>query len=673
MKTHPINSFRRAVAKQILGAALMGLALLPPAPLTLADTAPYLDRQIETEGVGLRLRVKPLVSDAPSSPLRGEEVELTLSVTRLADGQPLSNLPIGVWLDREISPLSGAVPVCHQRVASFLSGGLLTRPLVDLTGYWVLTLDQEGSVSVLDPNVVFAGRSSLYQAIQLGGQPFDWLKTPNEKLLFVALPERREVAMLDLLTLQLKQRLPVAGRPTRLALQPDARLLWVALRSAPDEGGDSSTAEATEKMAVLDAANGDLLYQVSLPPGHHEMAFSEDSRYAYVTSRDSGRLQVFDTATGKEVNDVDLGGQPLSVVSQASGDAPLWVIDGARGAIHRLDRQGRQVDRVVLAPGLGPARLTPDGRHVLIVNTVQQSLAVLDSSSAELVDNITISGRPYDIMFSELYVYVRSLDSDQVALFPLAQLPHPQPQYIAAGTAPVSALPNLPVASTMTPNLERSGAFFVVPSERTVYHYMEGMNAPNSSLRAFGHTPMAVLIVQRGLREVTPGEYTTVFSPPASGRMVLALAAESPEIRQCIGLAVSEPPRPEASSGALVQWSDEASVTVASNTPLDLQFTLENSRNNAPATELPLRARVVPGHGGSLATWPVTTAEAPGHYRVRGQLPRPGGYYIYIDSIDPTVLSIDAMSPPTAVIVNEPADISAAHIPAETGGQHDSD
>ncbi len=648
--------------------AVLGALLWCGSMVSVRAVEPYLDRQIEVEGVSMRLQVLPQQNTGRRTPTMGEQVDLRVEVQRLADDQPLSNLPIGLWLDRQVSPMSGAVPVCGQRVASFLSGGLLSRPLLDLTGYWVMTMDHEGSISVLDPTVEFAGRSSLYTSIQLGATPFDWLQTADDSLLFVALPSRSEVAVIDLGKLRLQQRVTLAGQPTRLALQPDGRLLWAAYRGADG---------VEDGIAAIDVADSRVLHTVSLPSGHHEIAFSEDSRYLYVTSRDSGMVSTLDTGSANLIAQTELGGQPIGLVvlnrsslNQSSLNQPslnqsllnqpslnqagqVWVIDGAEGVIHRLDRRGAQIDRVVVERGLGPAKLTPDGRHLLIVNPSQHRLEVVDTGTAKLVKQITISGRPYDIMFTELYAYVRTLDIEQVAIFPLARLPVTDLQYLPVGSSAVSAMPELPIASTMANTFERNGAFFVSPSERTLYHYMEGMNAPDSSVRAYGHTPMAVRIVQRGLREVARGRYATSFRFPSSGPLVLALAAEAPRIRECIGLqvGVTERDRPP---GLRITWVGDALTSIDVGQPVELRFRVADVDggpvDKATATAA-LLARVVPGGGGHAERWPVEPIGTDGEYRVRGTLPAAGGYYVHVESRSPEI-EIDAMNVAATVLVS---------------------
>jgi len=105
------------------------ISLLLTARMAAAETEPprYLDRIIEREGIRIHVRMEALESDAPVLPRAGEFVRLWLEGKRLADDQPISNWRVGAWLDRETDTMSGAVPVCGQRIARYLSGNLLQR------------------------------------------------------------------------------------------------------------------------------------------------------------------------------------------------------------------------------------------------------------------------------------------------------------------------------------------------------------------------------------------------------------------------------------------------------------------------------------------------------------------------------------------------------------------
>ena len=221
-------------------ASVFYLVLLFAAP-GQAQPPLYLDRVIEREGISLHLRVDAIEDDAPLRPQFGQSVRLRLEGTRLADDQPLSNWAVGAWLDREVDALSGAVPVCGQRVGRFLSGNLLGRPLLDLTGYYVLSLDAEPSISVLDPAVNFSGRSSLYAAMKLQGRGFDWAKTEDDARLFVALPW---VALRKICDLRSRHRRRRCRAPLRTTRASGADGLCPPCRATPCQAARARPARA---------------------------------------------------------------------------------------------------------------------------------------------------------------------------------------------------------------------------------------------------------------------------------------------------------------------------------------------------------------------------------------------------------------------------------------------
>ncbi len=310
---------------------------------------PYVDQTVERDGVSMRVRVEPLEQDAPSSPVAGQTVRLRLEGKRLGDARPLSSWAIGAWLDSALDPTSGAVPVCGQRVARYLSGNLMQRPLLDLIGYYVLSLDREPSVSILDPAVSFSGRSSLYSTMKLDGRGFDWVKTSDDALLFVALSQEKKLTVSDLQAMQVLDHLPLRGQPTRLALQPDERLLWVG------QAGPQREESAVE---VIDTVTKKPVAHIALPDGHHEFAFSGDGRHAYISSRQSRRLAVADTGTFGVLRDISLEFEPIGLVFVEKAQS-LWVTDGKTGRVHRYDPSGAPLDSIMIEPGIGPAKTTP--------------------------------------------------------------------------------------------------------------------------------------------------------------------------------------------------------------------------------------------------------------------------------------------------------------------------
>jgi len=595
---------------------------------TQAETIKYLDRVIEREGIHFNLRIESIDKNALSIPQMGQFVRVWLEGKRLADNQPLSNWRVGAWLDRETSVLSGTVPVCGQRISNYLSGNLVQQPLLDLTGYYVLSMDAEPSISVMDPSVSFSGRSSLYTAMQLEGVGFDWIKTSDDAQLYVALPNEKKLAVADLQMLQIQDTVALQGKPTRLALQPDERLLWI---------GQTGDIPKENRVSVFDTVNNELVADFPVSTGYHEFAFSSNGRTVFASSRQSKAVTLIDANRLEIIRELKLNYEPISLVFDVRQNL-LWIIDGRNGIIHRYDDQGSAVDKIQLEAGLGPAKLSPDTRYMFVVNPSQHWLHVFDTADGKEKHRITISGQPYDVMFSEQYVYIRTLQSELVGLVSLSSLDSRKPilKHIPAGAKALSETSNLLRASSMALTLDRSGAFFANPAERTLHYYMEGMNAPSSSLRTYGHVPMATMVVQRGLREVEPGLYSAVIQLPAAGNMVLALASEAPVVRECLGLKIGKTTQTDTNVVAQARWLNDKVQSISVGSTVNFRLEIKNIQALDKNSDNKFFLRIVPAQGGRTIIWPLKNdPDAAGQWVADGVLSQTGGYYVYVDGEQP--------------------------------------
>src|SRR5262249_27248593 len=149
--------------------------------------------------------------------------------------------------------------------------------------------------------------------------------------------------------------------------QPDQRYLWVGNNAA--EAGDSG-------VTVIDTASLKPVGFIATGAGHHEIAFTADSRYAFVSNRNDGTVSVIDVATRSRVKDIKTGTLPLSLDYSALSRR-LYVADGKEGVVTVIDTEKLAVaTRVAAKPGLGPLKVTPDGRFALVVNTAENRVHV---------------------------------------------------------------------------------------------------------------------------------------------------------------------------------------------------------------------------------------------------------------------------------------------------------
>ena len=93
--------------------------------------------------------------------------------------------------------------------------------------YNVLTLNDEASISVVDPLFGFGG-TKLLGMVVLESPGEDWVMTSNETRIYVSLPDTKKVAVVDTAGWAVSRNIELDRQPGRVALQPDESLLWVA-------------------------------------------------------------------------------------------------------------------------------------------------------------------------------------------------------------------------------------------------------------------------------------------------------------------------------------------------------------------------------------------------------------------------------------------------------------
>src|SRR6185369_15032625 len=223
----------------------------------------------------------------------GEEATVTFRITGINGNVPLTNLRPVAWLDQRQTKLVDARE-CREKVQSFLQPSFSKRATIDLNAYFILALNNEANISVIDPLSGFGG-SKLYTLIPLKSPGEDWVLATDNKLLYVSMPQVNQVAVVDIPSWKVIANIDAGIAPTRVALQHDGRYLSV--------GNDSG-------VTVIDTSTNKVAAQLKTGAGHHEIAFSDDDSVAFVTNKDSGTLSVIDVRKLAVSKEIKVGSQP---------------------------------------------------------------------------------------------------------------------------------------------------------------------------------------------------------------------------------------------------------------------------------------------------------------------------------------------------------------------------
>ncbi len=213
----------------------------------------------------------------------------------------------------------------------------------------------------------------LLRAYGLPAGVLDMAVDPARGRVFASMPAAQSLAVIPAPSRQGEgseqpqaRNLPLPGPPLALAYDPERGSLFVGLAGEdplsllvvnPDNGEllarwrGGNTPEAmvldaqrqrlvvlnsgSQDLTVLDLSrSGEALQRIGLDWRPTRLALSADGRWAYVTSRNSDRLQIVDLEAGRLAASLRLEGQPTGLVRL--GERDLWVVAAGIPALRRL-------------------------------------------------------------------------------------------------------------------------------------------------------------------------------------------------------------------------------------------------------------------------------------------------------------------------------------------------
>src|SRR5690349_3615940 len=361
-------------------------------------------QKLVQDGIEIEFTAEPATHKAEL--LAGEDTVFRIKIRDTTSKTPITNVRPAVWVAQRERPGSPAPVQCRAKVESYLQGSLRSRPDVDLNTYYLLTLNEEASLSVIDPLLGFGG-SKLLTLVMLKSPGEDWVLSSDRMKLFVSMPRVNEIAVVDTATWKVIANIDVGVKPSRIALQPDEKYLWVT-----NDGGVTAIDTATLKTAK----------QIATGAGIHGLAFAADNKFAFVTNRDDGTLSVISVSKLKKLKDVKTGA-PASSLSFSPLSKALYVGNEADGNVAVVDASTHKlITNIATAPGLKTIRFADGGRWGFIANTVDSNVYIFDASTNRLVHKQQVGEAPDQLAFTNNFAYVRSLGSEQVSAIRLSTL-----------------------------------------------------------------------------------------------------------------------------------------------------------------------------------------------------------------------------------------------------------
>ncbi len=461
---------------------------------------------------------------------------LKLKISDAQTHQPASQIKPHAWLSLRRSEQVATETSCEAKVRNFTSGQLTTKADVDLNSYTLLTLNQDRSITFINPQVSWSG-SKLESIVQLPEQGLDWVLTKDGKWLYVTMPKASAVAVIDTArhTLVASISTGQGSQPTRIALAPNEKSLWVGL-------------DGSSKIAVVEIGDKLKVNFVNTGEGLHQIAFTPDSRTAVVTNSTANTLSVINVADLKKQGDIKVGNTPLKAVWLEKAER-FYVIALNDSLLSVVDPIKQMVDsQIEVGRGAVDVAADPLGRYLWVVNQLESKAYVIDSATNQKVAYVHVTAEPDQIAFTAEYAYFRGLGSEKFALvnrhqlekLPINSVAKNQPltelsaTQIQAGEKPPAALPDaVGVASMIASVPERNGVLVANAPGQTIYYYAEGMMVPMGTLDNYRRVPLALMILNRSLRETAPGLFEASVNVQESGNYDIAVLLDQPRLIHC--------------------------------------------------------------------------------------------------------------------------------------------
>ncbi len=616
-------------------------------PEAMKQAEPKLHRQeFSDKGINIELTVKPLYG---AEIVEGELTELRFRITDSTTGNPIQSLYPGSWVDarkaaQKDHPAIGPVG-CADKIRAYFKGIVAYRPLIDLNGYYVLAMNNDASINVIDPYVSLAGKTSLFTVVHLRAPAQDWTYGADERNLFVTLPRAGLVAVVNIEKFEVSKNIAVGKNPQKIALQPDKRYIWVSLDSdTPDEGG----------VAVIDASKQELAATIKTGAGRHTVAFSDDSLFAFVTNSGDGTLSVIDVQKLAKVTDIKAGTVPSSV-TYSSLSKSAYVTSEGEGTIRVIGGKGFDETAVIrLKPGLQVMRFAPGDRWGFAANGRENVVSIIDASNNTVAHTVEVMPEPDQITFSRTFAFIHSRADAKYTMIDHTTLGKAEVLRtfnIPGGEKPPGNSRYYSPADMILPTFMEGHILIVNPADEKIYYYMEGMDVAMGSFRSYGgQVPRAVLTVNRNLRPVEPGVYASTIRVPGSGDFEVAIFLDSPKMSHCFTFTATPNPTFAGKSEPDMEVLNK-DLQAAAGEIFRLKVRIYNIANGK-AIEDAGDLVVQTFHAASMSNFMFAgrhTGE--GVYEVPVRLDQPGVYYLVLtsrskniraDSLKPVMLIVGA-------------------------------
>lgn len=629
---------RMNIVDLVIRSAMFCLVILFLFPIVTYGQDKLEDRDVYSQSViheGIQVQFSLEHIDEKKNPkvfTQNDNVRFRFEITDTLSNKPVTGAAPAAWME-PMEDSEDQTTECGKKISSFLSGTLFNRAELDLNVFYVLVMNDDASITVVDPLFSFGG-SQLLAYVQLDGIPEDWIVTKDQLKVYVTMPKSEMIAVVNTSDWSVDKNIAINADVNEIVMQPDGAYLWADF--------DSKRIEDYSGVTVISTETNMVKASISTGAGEHHIVISDNNQYVFVSNKRDQTVSVIDIATLTKIKDIPVTGDIVSMAWSSMAQA-VYVIDTKDGIITGIDANTLELlPQVEGKPGISSIKFDPTGRFGFIIGKEESIVQILDVASNRIVQNGTTEAKPVEVSFSDELAYVLHEDSETILMFPLDVIGREGQQLQAAdfpgGQNPPGKIEN-PSKGSLMVQAPGSNAMLISNNlDKTIYYYMEGMAAPMGNFTNYNKIPRAVEVIDRSIEERAPGVYETVAKIRGFGKYDIPFFVDVPRILHCFSVGVqpdSEVVKDKLKEnlGALAVHHKKQSNVIEPGSTYDMMFVLFDPIKNEPVTGLQdVRVRGV-SSGNSFVEGAAKESKVPGVYHYKIKFENSGVYYLYVECL----------------------------------------
>ncbi|GHF34886.1 hypothetical protein GCM10010359_41720 [Streptomyces morookaense] len=240
------------------------------------------------------------------------------------------------------------------------------------------------TISVVDP-----ANRKLVASIHAGTNPFGAARTPDGRKVYISNSGASNVSVLDTAKGRIVTTVPVGLFPHGMAVSPDGAYLYVAA-TGPATGADGS-----RSLSVVDTGSDKLSDTWETGTAPRCVAAGPDGRTLYVTCSDG--LSVMDAEQGEVRHTLTDQAQANGVAVHPDGQR-VYVVNTLGNTLSVVDaRTHRTAERIRVGTSPWQVAVSPDGSRVYVTGANDDTVTVLDARTHRVVTTVRVAHVPTSI------------------------------------------------------------------------------------------------------------------------------------------------------------------------------------------------------------------------------------------------------------------------------------